>query len=114
MASSGRHSGKNFATAIERIGTGVWVRNAGEQFGEGTRPYSPLANEVTSMPLPDTEYYRARASEERMRARDSQREHVRLIHEELARQYEALVERAELRPTFLFAFGGGSRRDSRS
>jgi hypothetical protein len=31
---------------------------------------------------------------------------VALIHEELARQYEALVNRAELRPTLHIAFEG--------
>lgn len=47
----------------------------------------------------DVEYYRARAIEERALAQSSDRENVREIHEELARQYEALVERADLRPT---------------
>lgn len=47
----------------------------------------------------DTRYYRRRAAEERALASVSERQKVREIHEELARQYEALVDRAELRPT---------------
>ena len=46
----------------------------------------------------DVDYYRARAIEERALARSSDRTNVREIHEELARQYEALVEQAPLRP----------------
>ena len=47
----------------------------------------------------DTEYYRLRAIKERESALQSERQDVAAIHEELARQYQALVERAELRPT---------------
>lgn len=46
----------------------------------------------------DTEYYRDRAAAEWALARASNREDVSAIHEDLARQYEALVERPELRP----------------
>jgi hypothetical protein len=46
----------------------------------------------------DTEYYRERAERERALARTSNRANVAAIHEELARQYEALVKQAELRP----------------
>ena len=46
----------------------------------------------------DSSYYRQRAATERALAGASDRQNVREIHEELARQYEALVERAELRP----------------
>ena len=53
----------------------------------------------------DVEYYRQRAEAERQLARDSRRADVAAIHEELARQYEALVDRAELRPTLRLAFG---------
>ena len=56
------------------------------------------------MPSSDVEYYRHRASEERELARDARRADVAAIHEELARQYEALVNRAELRPTLRIAF----------
>lgn len=57
------------------------------------------------MPSSDVEYYRQRASDERELARDAQRADVAAIHEELARQYEALVSRADLRPTLRVAFG---------
>ena len=43
-------------------------------------------------------YYRQRAVTERAMALASDRQNVREIHEELARQYEALVDQAELRP----------------
>jgi hypothetical protein len=42
---------------------------------------------------------------ERELAKDSSRADVAAIHEELARQYEALVNRADLRPTLRLAFG---------
>jgi hypothetical protein len=48
--------------------------------------------------LNDTEYYRRRAVDERAMALKSERRDVAAIHEELARQYQALVEQAELRP----------------
>ncbi len=47
----------------------------------------------------DTHYYRARAVTERAMALAAERQDVCEIHEELARQYDALVEQAELRPT---------------
>lgn len=46
----------------------------------------------------DTDYYRRRAIEEREMALKSERQNVAAIHEELARQYQALVDEAELRP----------------
>ena len=46
----------------------------------------------------DASYYRQRAVTERAMALASDRQNVREIHEELARQYEALVDHAELRP----------------
>ena len=52
----------------------------------------------------DTEYYRQRAVDERAMALQSERYDVAVIHEELARQYQALVDRAELRPTLGIAF----------
>jgi hypothetical protein len=55
------------------------------------------------MPANDTEYYRARAIEERELALQSERQDVAAIHEELARQYQALVDKAELRPTLRIA-----------
>jgi hypothetical protein len=47
----------------------------------------------------DVSYYRERAAAERRLAAASENEDVAAIHEELARQYEALVEQADLRPT---------------
>ena len=47
----------------------------------------------------DVEYYRARAATERELAQASENADVAAIHEELAIQYEALVQQAELRPT---------------
>lgn len=46
----------------------------------------------------DTEYYRRRAAEERAMALKSERSDVAAIHQELARQYQTLVDHAELRP----------------
>lgn len=46
----------------------------------------------------DTEYYRQRAVDERAMALKADRQDVAAIHEELARQYQALVDNAELRP----------------
>jgi hypothetical protein len=61
------------------------------------------------VPSSDVEYYRQRASAERELARDAERTDVAAIHEELARQYEALVNRADLRPTLRLAFDKGGR-----
>lgn len=47
----------------------------------------------------DSSYYRQRAVTERAMALASERQDVREIHEELARQYEALVDHSELRTT---------------
>ena len=49
------------------------------------------------MGLNDNSYYRQRAVTERAMALRSERQEVREIHEELARQYEALLEQEELR-----------------
>ena len=46
----------------------------------------------------DASYYRQRAVTERAMALAAERSNVREIHEELARQYEALVEQVQLRP----------------
>ena len=45
----------------------------------------------------DDDYFRARAIEERQAAADSTKSEVALIHEELARLYEAMAEQPELR-----------------
>ena len=46
----------------------------------------------------DVEYYRQRAVDERALALKADRANVAAIHEELARQYQALVDQSELRP----------------
>ena len=46
----------------------------------------------------DADYYRARAIEERDMAQRANRENVAAIHDELARQYDALADQADLRP----------------
>jgi hypothetical protein len=48
--------------------------------------------------LNDTEYYRRRAVDERAMTLKSQRRDVAAIHEELARQYQALIDQAQLQP----------------
>jgi hypothetical protein len=62
----------------------------------------------------DVEYYRARAATERERAQASENADVAAIHEELAIQYEALVEQAELRPTLRIAIPRGPDSDATS
>ena len=52
----------------------------------------------------DTEYYRARASAERAFAESASEQNVAAIHEELARQYEALVSQPALRPKLRLTF----------
>ena len=56
------------------------------------------------MPSLDVEYYRQRAASERDLAKEAERANVAAIHEELVRQYDALVNRSELRPTLRLAF----------
>jgi hypothetical protein len=51
----------------------------------------------------DTEYYRQRATDERAMALKSERQDVATIHEELAREYQALVDKVELRPKLRIA-----------
>lgn len=46
----------------------------------------------------DTRYYRQRGVTQRAMALAAERQNVREIHEELARNYEALAKRAEPRP----------------
>lgn len=45
----------------------------------------------------DSDYYRARAEQEREAARDASKRYIAAIHLELARSYEALVDHPELR-----------------
>lgn len=56
------------------------------------------------MSTKDLEYYRERAVTERARAKEARRQDVAAIHEELARQYEALVDRQDLRPPLRMVF----------
>ncbi|MEO7635987.1 MAG: hypothetical protein ABIS38_10125 [Sphingomicrobium sp.] len=51
------------------------------------------------MSIDDTEYYRQRAIAELALALASERQDVAAIHEELARQYQALAGQKSLRPT---------------
>lgn len=51
----------------------------------------------------NTEYYRRRALEELAMAFKSENREVAAIHEELARQYQALSAQAELRPLLRIA-----------
>jgi predicted glycoside hydrolase/deacetylase ChbG (UPF0249 family) len=51
------------------------------------------------MNLADTEYYRRRVVAELALALKSDQQDVAAIHQELARQYQALVDQVELRPT---------------
>ena len=51
----------------------------------------------------DLEYFRTRAATERALASTAERADVAAIHEELARQYEALVENEALRPPLSLA-----------
>lgn len=51
----------------------------------------------------DLEYYRDRAAAERKLAELAENPNVAAIHEELALQYEALIEQAERRPRLLIA-----------
>lgn len=46
----------------------------------------------------ESEYYHARAIEERIAAADAAQANVAAIHEELARLYAALADHPELRP----------------
>ena len=52
------------------------------------------------MSLVDVEYYRKRAEAERLQAAASPNGEVTAIHEELANQYEALVDQPSLRSNF--------------
>lgn len=50
----------------------------------------------------DIEYYRQRATAERRLALETSQQNVAEIHEELARQYQGLIDHAELRPKVSF------------
>lgn len=63
------------------------------------------------MACEDVEYYRKRASAERRLALEASRQDVAAIHEELAKQYQAHVDQANLRPKLSLKFGAGSSID---
>lgn len=52
----------------------------------------------------DVEYYRERAESERSLAENADKANVAAIHAELARQYQALVDREDLRPVLRISF----------
>lgn len=65
------------------------------------------------MSTEDASYYRRRALHERAMAAASDRQEVREIHQELARQYDALVEEADLRPTLRIIYPSSSGSEQR-
>ena len=56
----------------------------------------------------DVEHYRKRANDERRLALAASQQNVAAILEELAKQYQALVDQAELRPKLRINFAGSS------
>ena len=65
----------------------------------------PLCVERSMGMLPaNSEYYRQRAVAERKRAKDAATPEIAAIHEEMAREYDELVERPEMQG-MLRAFG---------
>ena len=56
----------------------------------------------------DVDYYRKRANDERRLALAASQQNIAAIHEELARQYQALVDQAELRPKLRINFADRS------
>ena len=59
----------------------------------------------------DVDYYRKRANDERRLALAASQQNIAAIHEELARQYQALVDQAELRPKLRINFAVRSSSD---
>ena len=59
----------------------------------------------------DVDYYRKRANDERRLALAASQQNVAAIHEELAKQYQALVDQAELRPKLRINFAGSASSD---
>ena len=62
----------------------------------------------------DTDYYRQRATAERRLALAASQQNVAAIHEELARQYQALVDQAALRPKLRIRFAGDTDSDQQA
>ena len=54
----------------------------------------------------DIDYYRERANAERGMVLAASQQNVAAIHEELARQYQALVDQSALRPKLRIRFAG--------
>ena len=59
----------------------------------------------------DIDYYRERAIAERRLALAASQQNVAAIHEELAKQYQALVDQAELRPKLRIRFASEAADD---
>ena len=59
----------------------------------------------------DVDYYRKRANDERRSALAASQQNVAAIHEELAKQYQALVDQAELRPKLRIRFASEAADD---
>ena len=59
----------------------------------------------------EVDYFRKRANDERRLALAASQQNVAAIHEELAKQYQALVDQAELRPKLRINFAGSSSSD---
>ena len=71
------------------------------------RPSSELLEAHGRDPLmasDDVAYYRERAETERALAKNAGEANVAAIHAELARQYQALVDREDLRPVLRISF----------
>jgi hypothetical protein len=62
----------------------------------------------------DIDYYRQRANAERRLALAASQQNVAAIHEELARQYQALVDQAGLRPKLRMRFAGDAAPDQQA
>jgi predicted glycoside hydrolase/deacetylase ChbG (UPF0249 family) len=84
---------------LNGVGKSVYLRvGLNVRFGRGV-----------CMSREDVEYYRRRANAERRMALEARRQDVAAIHEELARQYQALVDEAGLRPKLSLKFAALSR-----
>jgi hypothetical protein len=62
----------------------------------------------------DVDYYRQRANDERRLALAASQQNVAAIHEELARQYQALVDQVGLRPKLRMRFAGDPAPDQQA
>ena len=62
----------------------------------------------------DIDYYRQRANAERRMALAASQRNVAAIHEELAKQYQALVDQSELRPKLRIRFAGDAAAEQQA